>query len=76
MGNEIKIEEDLCLSCVTDKETCFLAQGMAITYACVSYKKRITYTAEDLSNCCNAPIMENTDICSQCKEHCETKKDD
>lgn len=22
------------------------------------------------SNCCKAPIIENTDICSQCKEHC------
>ena len=24
-----------------------------------------------LSNCCNAPIIENTDLCSDCKEHCE-----
>ncbi len=23
------------------------------------------------SNCCNAPLIENTDICSQCKEHCD-----
>jgi hypothetical protein len=22
------------------------------------------------SNCCNANIIENTDLCSQCKEHC------
>lgn len=26
------------------------------------------------SNCCNAPIIENTDICSDCKEHCEIDK--
>lgn len=23
------------------------------------------------SNCCNAPIIENTHLCSDCKEHCE-----
>jgi len=23
------------------------------------------------SNCCNAPVIEESDICSQCKEHCE-----
>ncbi len=23
-----------------------------------------------LSNCCAAPIIENTDVCSECKEHC------
>ncbi len=22
------------------------------------------------SNCCNAPIIENTDLCSLCFEHC------
>ena len=22
------------------------------------------------SNCCDAPIIENTDLCSNCKEHC------
>ncbi len=26
------------------------------------------------SNCCNAPIIENTDLCSRCKEHCEALK--
>lgn len=26
---------------------------------------------DETSNCCNAPIIENTDLCSQCKEHCE-----
>lgn len=29
----------------------------------------ITYQGE--SNCCTAPVYENTDICSDCKEHCE-----
>lgn len=24
-----------------------------------------------LSNCCGAPCIEETDICSNCKEHCE-----
>lgn len=23
-----------------------------------------------LSNCCNAEIIEETDVCSECKEHC------
>jgi len=23
------------------------------------------------SNCCGAPIIENTDFCSECREHCE-----
>jgi hypothetical protein len=23
----------------------------------------------EISNCCGAPIIENTDLCSQCKEH-------
>ena len=23
------------------------------------------------SNCCDANIIEETDLCSQCKEHCE-----
>jgi len=23
------------------------------------------------SNCCGASIIENTDVCSNCKEHCE-----
>ena len=25
---------------------------------------------ENLSECCGAPIHEDTDICSECKEHC------
>lgn len=24
------------------------------------------------SNCCDAPIHDDTDICSKCKEHCDT----
>jgi hypothetical protein len=24
----------------------------------------------NLSNCCFSPILENSDICSKCKEHC------
>ena len=28
------------------------------------------------SNCCNAPIIENTDLCSQCKEHCISEFDE
>lgn len=23
------------------------------------------------SNCCNAEVIENTDLCSECLEHCE-----
>ena len=25
----------------------------------------------DVSNCCGESIIENTDICSDCKEHCD-----
>ena len=28
------------------------------------------------SNCCNAPIIENTDLCSLCKEHCISEFDE
>ena len=27
------------------------------------------------SNCCNAKIIEETDVCSDCKEHCEELND-
>lgn len=27
-----------------------------------------------LSNCCSSPIIEHTDLCSKCKEHCEIKE--
>ena len=26
------------------------------------------------SNCCNAPLISETDICSRCKEHCEPEE--
>lgn len=25
-----------------------------------------------VSNCCSAPVMENVEICMDCKEHCDT----
>jgi hypothetical protein len=25
----------------------------------------------EMSNCCNVKVLEHTDICSNCKEHCE-----
>lgn len=28
-------------------------------------------TNPPVSNCCNAPIMDDSDVCSQCHEHCE-----
>ena len=28
------------------------------------------------SNCCNAPLYDNTDVCSQCVEHCDTACND
>ena len=31
-----------------------------------------TCTRYKLSNCCGARIIEDNDICSDCKEHCET----
>lgn len=30
---------------------------------------------EMVSNCCGAQIWEDTDICGQCKEHCESIED-
>jgi hypothetical protein len=24
-----------------------------------------------LSNCCNASVVDESDVCSKCKEHCE-----
>jgi len=33
------------------------------TYECTDYR---------LSGCCNALIYEEQDICSDCKEHCDT----
>lgn len=29
-----------------------------------------------ISNCCEASIIEETDICSKCKEHCEPQTED
>lgn len=26
-----------------------------------------------ISNCCGATVIENTDLCSDCKEHCEVE---
>lgn len=37
------------------------------------------YLEEDegvLSNCCGALILEGTDICSECLEHCVTKTEE
>ena len=28
---------------------------------------------EGVSNCCGASVYANTDICSECKEHCEVE---
>lgn len=34
-------------------------------------------TKQDLkSNCCGESLVENTDICSKCEEHCETIKEE
>jgi len=30
----------------------------------------------EYSNCCGASILENTDICSQCLEHCEAEQEE
>ncbi len=40
-----------------------------------SYKVQLSWVIvrEKVSNCCNEPIEENTDICTKCKEHCEAK---
>ena len=31
---------------------------------------------EELSNCCGAPIYEDTDICTECKDHCSVAEDE
>ena len=28
------------------------------------------------SNCCGAPVYSDTDICTECGEHCETEKEE
>jgi len=33
--------------------------------------ERSSIMLDNLSNCCSAPIIENTDLCSNCKEHCQ-----
>lgn len=33
--------------------------------------KILGYKSEKLSDCCSVAIQPETDICSQCKEHCE-----
>ena len=35
-----------------------------------------TLDDEPVSNCCGAPIYENTDICTECKEHCSEEETD
>ena len=34
------------------------------------------YGYDMVSNCCGAIIYDDTDICSECKEHCEPFKDE
>ena len=29
----------------------------------------------EMSNCCDAPICEESDVCCECKEHCVTNND-
>ena len=29
---------------------------------------------DEKSNCCNAPVIEDSDVCGECKEHCEDWK--
>ncbi len=35
-------------------------------------EKHLEGDNSDLSNCCEAIIYENSDVCSDCKEHCVT----
>ena len=30
---------------------------------------------DKMSNCCNSPILEDTDICDKCKEHCSNQEE-
>lgn len=30
----------------------------------------------EISNCCGAPVYEETDICTECGEHCEVIEED
>lgn len=40
-------------------------------YAIDKHLEEWEHQDEGLSNCCHAPIVEETDICSDCNEHCE-----
>jgi hypothetical protein len=36
----------------------------------------LKYEPNETSNCCDAHIIQDTDICSDCKEHCEAESPD
>lgn len=38
------------------------------------FKSYVLGKKKDISNCCGAEMIENTDLCSKCKEHAETKQ--
>lgn len=37
-------------------------------------EKAINIDLEEVSNCCGAPMYEDSDICMDCKEHCGTTR--
>ena len=38
--------------------------------------KHLEEDNSELSNCCNAEILEDSDVCSECMEHCVTVTED
>ena len=51
-----------------------ISMSTLIVTGAVREAKRILSKKETVSNCCNAPIIEETDLCSDCKEHCKKIK--
>ena len=52
---------------------CGLEQRFTKDFSGIGWSDIISYLGKknNVSNCCETSIIENTDICSRCKEHCE-----
>ena len=63
--NELSKEDELC-------KLANHSMGVDTIIEYMDLIEKYRLHRNQLSNCCNAPIIENTDLCSKCKEHCET----
>ena len=41
-------------------------------YVTSNHNGEMKHIEENKSNCCNAEVVENSDVCSDCKEHSDT----